>query len=656
MIEGADAEIGTGRIDLAATPDFDLGSLRIRPARRQLAGPGGELMAVEPRVMQVLVALARARGELVSRDALNELCWGGRIVGDDSINRCILSLRRLARSIDPPPFTIETVARVGYSLVEHRSPVSAVRDGSPQAPNSVAVLPFANLTGDPAKEYLADGMAEELITALSRAPRLKVPARTSSFAYRGRDLDIREIGRQLGVAAVVEGSLRAAGGRVRLTVQLIDAASGFHIWSENFDREMGDLLDLQDELARSVAAALGRQLARSPRDTCNPEAMRLLLQGRSVAARLTGDALARSEALLRQAIALDPAFARAREGLAGTLLVAVNSGAVAFDARDEARREAEHALALDPGLSGARGIIACLDALHGEWSEAERNFTIALQCNESDAVVHGAFAHHVLLPTGLHGRARAHAERALELSPARAGASLLCALCEAMRGDNAAVSGYIEMALMLGMSERYPPLKVLRADCLLAEGRLDEAGAEAAAALPAVAWNAGGREIVEDVFRTLGGSGDPSALSARVSALFEACRDSEEFWRDSWLPGALFMFQAGLAAFDEAYRLVAAVVEHRRLTRHLPTPSLIPLWFPVMAPFRADPRFHAFVGELGMLDYWASAGPPDGYALRDGMLVPGRAETARAATGGEWPLPHAYRPGNGGLVEPNTGP
>ena len=678
MIEGDGSDARAGRVDLAATPDFDLGSLRIRPRRRHLIAPNGEIKALEPRVMQVLVALARSQNEVVSRDELNDSCWDGRIVGDNAINRCILSLRRLSRSIDPTPFAIETIARVGYSLVQHTPAADAQicdrgqppahpqmppREGpeaqasvARQPPASVAVLPFANLTGEPAKDYLADGLAEELITVLSRATRLKVPARTSSFSYRGRHIDIREIARQLGVAAIVEGSLRAAGGRIRLTIQLIDAATGFHLWSENFDRELGDLLELQDELARSVAAALGRELARSTRDTGNPEAMRLLLQGRSVAARQTADALARSEALLRKAIGLDPIFARAREGLAGTLLVAVNSGALPFEARDEARREAEHALALDPGLSGARGIIACLDALRGEWSEAERNFTQALESDESDALVHAALAQHVLLPAGLHGRARRHAERALELSPARAGMSLLCALCEAMRGDNAAVSRYLDMAIMLGISERYPPLQVMRADCLMAEGRFDEAATEAAAAVPAVARNAGGEEIVADAYRTMGGLIEPSGASARVSALFDACAGCEEFWRDSWLPGGLFVIQACLGARDESYRLAAAVIERRRLTRHLSSTSLIPLWFPALASFRADPRFHTFAGDLGMLDYWSNAGPPDGYELREGALFPARGQMAQAEGGGGWPLPLSHRPANGALAQPERRP
>ena len=628
MIAGSAAKAGVARIDLAGTSDFDIGPVRVRPMRRQLALGPDDVRELEPRVMQVLVALAQAGGEVVSRDQLNDLCWEGRIVSDDSINRCILSLRRLARSVDPVPFTIETVARVGYALTGPKPIIEAVRVApvspapAPDVPRSVAVLPFTNLTGDSAKEYLADGMAEELITTLSRVSGLKVPARTSSFAYRGRDADVREIGRQLGVAAIVEGSLRVAGQRIRLTVQLIDAATGFHLWANNFDRDMGDLLDLQDELARSVAAALGRELARSPRPTGNPEAMRLHLQARSVAGRITGDALARAEALLRRAIELDPAFASAHEGLAATLLVAIGSGAKPFAAREDARREAEHALALDPALSGARSIIASLDALQGEWSDAERSFTAALKCDEADPISHEAFTQFVLMPTGMLRRAWAHAERAHELAPARAMGSYTCAVCQAMLGESAAASGYVEMAALLGISERLAPFRVLRAYCLFAEWRLDEAVAEIAAALPEIAREAGGEEVVRTVYRTVAGAGDPGAASAQVSALFDACRGTEDFWRDVSLPGLLLGWQTVLGALDEAYRIAGAVTERKRLTRHLATPILCTMWFPSLARFRADPRFQTFVGELGMLDYWASAGPPDGYALRDGRLVP----------------------------------
>ena len=619
---------GDVRVHLAREDDFRIGPLVVRPSRRTVRHDDGREDVIEPRVMQVLVALRRADGAIVGRDELVDRCWDGRIVGEDAINRVISRLRRLAEGIGAEVFRIETVTRVGYRLATSAEPIVEAapvgrREAAPPVamPKSVAVLPFANLTGDAAQDYLADGMAEELITSLSRVPDLKVPARTSTFSYRGRSLDVREIGRQLGVSAVVEGSVRTADDRIRLTVQLVDAATGFHIWSENFDRAVGDLLDLQDELARSVAAVLGRKLAERARGTTSPEAMRAYLQARSVAARFTDDALARSVALLRRAIAIDPAFAGARELLAGVLLMAINSGAISYDAREEARREADHALALDPTLSVARTIIAGLAALQGEWSEAERNFTEALERNESDPIAHEAFAHFVLLPTGQHRRARKHAERALELSPARAQSSLICALCATMRGDSAAVSEYLELASLLGMSGNSPPFRMLRAYCLLAQGRLEDAADGVAAALPAVALEAGGEQVVRDVYRAFGGQGDAGAARAQVSALFDACRGSEDFWRHASLPGLLFSFQALLGAPDEAYRIALAVVERTRLTRHLSTPVVIGMWVPMMASFRSDPRFETVVADLGMTDHWARVGPPDGYTLAEGKLV-----------------------------------
>ena len=121
---------------------------------------------------------------------------------------------------------------------------------------SVAVVPFANLTGDPAKEYFGDGMAEEMINALGQVPGLKVPARTSSFAYKGRNLDVRQIGQDLGVSTILEGSVRSAGSRIRITAQLIDAHSGYQLWSQSYDRDSGDIFRLEDELAAAILNAL----------------------------------------------------------------------------------------------------------------------------------------------------------------------------------------------------------------------------------------------------------------------------------------------------------------------------------------------------------------------------------------------------------------
>lgn len=598
-----------------ATREIRLGSLTLQPGR-QLLGNGGPL-PLSRKPLHILSVLAQAGGSLVTKDELMEAVWPGQIVEESALHVHVVALRK---ALGAEAGRLKTVHGFGYRL-ELPEGAAAAADGEP-VQRSVAVLPFANLTGDPAKDFYGEGLAEELINVLSRVGGLAVSSRTSSFAYHARGTDIREIARQLGVAAVVEGSVREGSDRIRLTVQLIDGATGFHIWSSNFDHDAGDLLDLQDDLARSVAAALGRELGQGTPSTNSAEAMRLYLQARSVATRLSGDALGRSEALHREALALDPDFAAAHAGLAGTLLVAITSGVLPYDRRAEARREAERAVALDPALGGARALLACLEAMQGDWVAAERLFVEALARDEADPLVHEAFAHFVLMPTGMHRRAQHHAERVLALSPARPQSSLLCAMCAMFRGDVRGAGEYLELTSLLGLSEHYPPLRALEAYCLVMQGQAEQAGAKIASTLPQVARDAGGEEIVACVYRVFGGSGDPIASSTALTALFERCRSEEEFWRHSILPSLMFGWQALLGALNRCFETLEAVVERRRSIQHVAVTVVNSLWLPPLLAIRADPRFQMIARDLGLMDYWEKVGPPDGYALTDGRIVP----------------------------------
>ena len=198
---------------------------------------------------------------------------------------------------------------------------------------SVAVMPLANRTGDPSLRYLGDGIAEELIYALARVKGITVPARTSSFAYRDRDVDVREIARDLGVATVLEGSLRRAGDTVRVIVRLVDAHTGFHIWSQSYDRRADDLLGLQAELASEVVQSLtpSRQagaIGVGPvRPTASPQAYRLFLEANALVGASDSNMRA-ALALYDEALALDPTFARALAARAAARLVLVSHGSV----------------------------------------------------------------------------------------------------------------------------------------------------------------------------------------------------------------------------------------------------------------------------------------------------------------------------------------
>jgi TolB-like protein len=304
-------------VDLAREPRFMLGGIEVRPPSREVIAPGGPHV-LEPRVMQVLVALARRRAEVVSREDLIGACWGGRTVGGNAIDRCIGAIRKLSRSHGG--YTVTTVARVGYRLEETASGsdrhVAGVPPPLPNRP-SIAVLPFAYLSGDPEQEAFADGMVEEIARALSRFKSIFVIGGASGLAFKGKAATPQEVGRTLGVRYVLEGSVRKAADRIRIAVKLIDASDGAQIWADRFEDGVGDVFALQDKVALSAAGIIEpavhtRESRRAMlRPTYNIDSYDLWLR-----AMILTDTHGRAEvfealALLKRAMTLDPRFAMA---------------------------------------------------------------------------------------------------------------------------------------------------------------------------------------------------------------------------------------------------------------------------------------------------------------------------------------------------------
>lgn len=313
--------------------DFVLDSGR-RELRR-----GNDLIPVEPQVFDVLQFLINNRERVVSSDDLIESVWQGRIVSEATISTRINAVRRAIGDSGVRQQFIRTVARKGYRFVgdveariaarsnddalpvhlavsETAGPPTAQAPAMPDKP-SIAVLPFSNLSGDPEQNYFADGISEDIIIALSQFRWLFVIARNSSFAFKGKVLDEKQIARELGVRYLLEGSVRKAGGRVRITGQLVEAESGTHLWADRFDGSIEDIFDLQDKVTASVVGAIGPKLEQAEIDrakrkpTESLDAYDYYLRG--MASLHRGDSESTSEALrlLYRAIELDPDFASA---------------------------------------------------------------------------------------------------------------------------------------------------------------------------------------------------------------------------------------------------------------------------------------------------------------------------------------------------------
>ena len=295
---------------------------------------GFEAVAIGPQVFDLLVYLIQNRERVVSKDGLLEAVWGGRIVSESTLTSHINAVRKAIGDSGEEQHLVRTIPRKGFRFVgevraqtldaggssEGKSIAAnefpEMAPGLPDKP-SIAVLPFQNLSGDPEQDYFADGVVEDIITNLSRIRWLLVIARNSSFTYRGRAVDVKQVARELGVAYILEGSLRKAADRVRITGQLIDASTGAHLWAERFEGTLDDIFELQDQIAASVVGAIAPQMELAEierakrKPTASLNAYDCYLRGLAHLHRGNREAIDAALPLFHRAVALDPGFASA---------------------------------------------------------------------------------------------------------------------------------------------------------------------------------------------------------------------------------------------------------------------------------------------------------------------------------------------------------
>ncbi|MGD2122707.1 MAG: protein kinase, partial [Gemmatimonadota bacterium] len=312
---------------------------------------------------------------------------------------------------------------------------------------SIVVLPFENLSADLEQEYFCDGITEEIINALSHVEDLTVIARTSAFAFKGRHKDVREIGRALDVKHLLEGSVRKAGNRLRITAQLIETGDGSHLWSDRFDRDMDDVFALQDEISLAIVDTLkarlltGEREALTKRHTDNPELHNLYLLARHHWGKFTPEGFDLAEQYLEQAIEKDPEFPLAYAGIAE-----INhfrpffAGVRPKESFPKAKEFVQKALAIDPNLADAHAVMGRLHMFYDwDWEAAEREYLLALELNPNSASAHWFYAS-LLNLSGRHDQAVEEAERARELDP-------LSILVNAIKGERTFHAGRYEEAV-----------------------------------------------------------------------------------------------------------------------------------------------------------------------------------------------------------------
>lgn len=338
---------------------YEFVNCRIDTQSRELRR-SGELINIQPKAFDLLVYLIEQRDRAVGKEELLDAIWG-TVVTESALTRCAMKLRKAIA--DDNGSVIKTVQRHGYRfvapLIDDGSASSARREDKQPGQsdrNGIAVLPLANMSGDPENEYFSDGIAEEILNLLAKIPTFRVASRTSAFSYRNAAEDLKTIAHRLGVDFVLEGSIRRAGNRVRITAQLIDATEDAHIWSEIYDRELTDIFELQAEIAGKIVTAVASDSGVSvPRyqATDEPRAYDYYLRGLSFLHRIDRGGWDFAQQMFDKAIEVDPAYAKAWAGIAMCASWRFMwSSAAKADLR-EAEQTSAKALQLDPKLAEA---------------------------------------------------------------------------------------------------------------------------------------------------------------------------------------------------------------------------------------------------------------------------------------------------------------
>jgi adenylate cyclase len=385
--------------------EFFFGEHHLDVDRRELRR-GAALIAVEPQVFDLLVYLVRNRERVVSKDDVIASVWRGRIVSESTVTSHIHAARKAVSDNGAAQHLIRTVPRRGVRFVgsvregenSGAGSTSAILQSGPPQPTlvppdkpSIAVLPFANLSSDPDQDYFADGMVEEIITALSRYPSLFVIARDSSFAYKHHAVDVRQVGRELGVRYILEGSLRKSGHRIRVAAQLVESETGKHIWAERYDRELADIFAVQDNITEATTTAIAPAIAAAERHRAmrmppeNLDAWAAYQRGLWYFYKLTPDDNALAHSYFQQTIEIDSNFGAGYKGLAWTHI----------------------------HTAGVLGTRAPAEA----YSSAEALARKAVACDPTDAEAHSTLSGTMLWSRGDYDGARTEAELALEISP-----------------------------------------------------------------------------------------------------------------------------------------------------------------------------------------------------------------------------------------------
>jgi TolB-like protein/DNA-binding winged helix-turn-helix (wHTH) protein/Flp pilus assembly protein TadD len=607
----------------------------------------GKRLRLQEQPFQLLAILLEKPGELVTREELSNRLWPQTIVDfDHGLNKAIAKIREALGDSSENPRFIETVARRGYRFL---ADVAVVPDGEPApvaddlaapvdsglrghadagrstrrptarawglfgfglalvlaaslswvlypralpsaAIRSLAVLPLENLSGDPAQDYFAEGMTDELITRLAQISALRVISRTSVMTYKSARKSLPDIARELNVDAVVEGSVSRSGERVRITAQLIQVPADTHIWAQSYDEDFQDTLALQSKVTRDIAEQIQVTLNRQEQaalvksKTVNPEAYEDYLKGRYFWNKRTGDALKKAIAYFSHAIDTDPTYAEAYSGLADSYAL---SGDWEYgvlspkDAFSKAKTAATKALALDDSLGEAHTSLAFAMDLYGwDWDAAEEEYKLAIKLNPGYATAHHWYAWHLMV-TGRNSEGISELRKAENLDPLSLiiSADIADALCIAHLYDESVQQSKKTLEMDPGFAVAHYEM----GQALTQKHMYDEAIAEFQRAIDLSGHNGAFDSNLAYAY----------ALSGRKEEAIQIVKNLEA--REDQNPSAdanVALIYVGLGDRDQAMNWLSKAYEARF------NPSI--LLRPAFDPLRSDARFQDLLRRIGL--------------------------------------------------------
>ena len=574
---------------------FRFGDFSLKSEERLLLKQGTEVF-LRPKAFDTLLCLLERNGHLITKGELMDRVWPETSVSESVLEHCISEIRKALEDNPHNPSFLKTIPRSGYKFINSAEEVIPTAPESRLATKvppawSIAVLPFANISPDPNNEFFCEGLSEELINGLTKVSAMRVVAHTSSFAFKGRNLDVREIGRQLNVAAILEGSVRKNGNRLRISTQLIDTAEGFHLWSEQYDRPLEDVFAIQDEISSEVLDTLKvewlSQKKKDParRPTDNMEAYDLYLRGRAFWHRRYQGFMHKAIECFEQAISKDPHFALAFIGLADTYsLLGVWGWAPPNEVLPKASALVRKALDIDDQLGEAHASLGIIHTLYDwNWELAEKELQRAIDLNPGYAIVYLWYGHYLSI-VGRMDEAIVEVKKGQNLDPMSpiVAANLGWTLFMASENDQALE----ELQKVLEVDPHNPIAHFYLGLPLAHSGRYEEAiemFQEAQRLTGGMPW---GAEFIGWIYGLTG-------KKARARAILREAQSRVE--QKQYVPSSAFaMVHLGLGDIDEFFRCMERGINER--DAFLPWLK----YFPPFEPLHSDPRFLNLMHSLGL--------------------------------------------------------